>query len=67
MTTRPAPAPVHKGHGPLHNLGVAFRWIGIVAVYVVALAAPFVLLGVLVWLVVRAVRRRRENDLLGST
>ncbi len=66
MTTRPAPAPVHKGHGPLHNLGVAFRWLGIVAAYVVALAAPFVLLGVLVWLVVRAVRRRREDDLLGS-
>ena len=67
MTTKPAPAPVHKGDGPLHNLGVAFRWIGIVAVYVVALAAPFVLLGLLVWLVVRAVRRHRENELLSST
>jgi hypothetical protein len=67
MTTKPAPAAVHRGHGPLHNLGVVFRWVGIVAVYVLALAAPFVLVGLLVWLVVRAVRRRRENELLGST
>jgi Domain of unknown function (DUF4349) len=67
MTTKPAPAPVHKGHGPLHDLGVAFRWIGIGAVYVLALAAPFVLLGALVWLVLRALRRRRENELLSST
>jgi hypothetical protein len=67
MTTKPAPAPVHKGHGPLHNLGVAFRWLGIVSLYVVALAAPFALLAVLIWLVTRAVRRRREDDLLSST
>jgi Domain of unknown function (DUF4349) len=68
LTTRPAPAPAKKpGHGPLHNLGVAFRWLGIGALYAVALAAPFVLLGVLVWLVARAVRRHRENQLLGSS
>jgi hypothetical protein len=67
MTTRPAPAPVHKGHGPLHALGIAFRWLGIGAVYVLALAAPFVLVGVLVWLLLRAVRRHRENELLSST
>jgi Domain of unknown function (DUF4349) len=67
MTTKPAPAPVHRGHGPLHDLGVAFRWIGIGAVYALALAAPFVLVGVLVWLVLRALRRHRENELLGST
>ena len=40
LTTRPAPAPVHQGHGPLHGLGVAFRWLGIGAVYALALAAP---------------------------
>ena len=68
LTTRPAPAPVAKpGHGPLHNLGVAFRWLGIGALYAVALAAPFVLLAGLVWLVARAVRRHRENMLLSSS
>jgi Domain of unknown function (DUF4349) len=68
LTTRPAPAPAAKpGHGPLHNLGVAFRWLGIGALYAVALAAPFVLIGGLVWLVARAVRRHRENELLSSS
>jgi hypothetical protein len=67
MTTKPAPAPVHKHSAPLRNLGVWFRWIGIGAVYFLALAAPFVLIGLLVWLVLRAVRRHRENELLSST
>ena len=67
MTTKPAPAPVHKHSAPLRNLGVWFRWIGIGAVYFLALAAPFVLFGVLLWLVVRAVRRHREDELLSST
>ena len=52
------------GHGPLHGLGVAFRWIGIGAVYAIAIGGPFVVLLVLVWLGVRLVRRRRENALL---
>jgi hypothetical protein len=52
------------GHGPLHGLGVAFRWIGIGAVYALALGGPVALLLVLVWLGVRVVRRRRENALL---
>ncbi len=67
LTTKPEPAAAHHGHGPLHDLGVAFRWIAIGAIYVLALAAPFVLVGLLVWLVVRAVRRHRENELLGSS
>ena len=65
LVTRTPPAPpVHRGHGPLHGLGVAFRWIGIGAVYVVALAVPFVLLAALVWSGARALRRRREDALL---
>lgn len=52
------------GHGPLHGLGVAFKWIGIGAVYALALGGPFVVLLVLLWLGVRVVRRRRENALL---
>jgi hypothetical protein len=58
-----AVTPKH-GHGPLHGLGVAFRWIGIGAVYAFALGGPVVLLLLLLWLGVRVVRRRRENTLL---
>lgn len=60
------PEPRHHGHGPLHGLGVAFRWIGIGAVYALALGGPLVLLAVVAWLVVRTVRRRREEALLNS-
>lgn len=67
LTTKPAPAPVHNGHGPLHGLAVAFRWVGIGAVYVLALGAPLLILAGLAWLVVRAVRRHRENELLSSS
>jgi hypothetical protein len=61
----PAPAvPKHHGHGPLHGLGVAFRWIGIGAVYGLALGVPALVLIALGWLAVRTIRRRRENALL---
>jgi len=62
-TPQPQPAKPHH-HGPLHGLVAAFRWIGIGLVYALAIAAPFVVVGVLVWLVVRTVRRRREDELL---
>jgi hypothetical protein len=64
LTTRQAPAPVSQGRGPLHGLGVAFRWIGIGAVYALALGAPLLILLGLAWLAARAVRRHRENELL---
>jgi hypothetical protein len=67
LTTRPAPPVVHQGHGPLHGLGTALRWLGIGAVYVLALGGPVVLLLVLCWLAARAVRRRREDALLSRT
>jgi hypothetical protein len=65
LQTPPAapPAAEHED-GPLHDLGVAFRWIGIGAVYALALGAPLLLLGGLVWLLVRGIRRRREERLL---
>jgi Domain of unknown function (DUF4349) len=67
LTTQKAAAtPVTDKHGPLHGLGVAFRWVGIVTVYALALAAPFVVLGVLAWLAARTIRRRREDALLSS-
>ena len=67
LTTREAPAPVHHGNGPFHGLGVAFRAIGIAAVYVLALSAPLLILFGLAWLGVRAVRRHRENALLSRS
>jgi len=60
-------APVHHGHGPLHGLGVALRWIGIGAVYALVLGLPLVLLVALGWWTVRALRRRRENELLAQS
>ena len=51
-------------HGPLHGLAVAARWIGIGAVYVLALGVPALLLIALGWFAVRTIRRRRENELL---
>jgi hypothetical protein len=51
-------------NGPLHGLGVAFRWIGIGAVYALALGTPLVLLLLLAWFLARGLRRRREEALL---
>jgi hypothetical protein len=64
LATRAAVTPPHHRHGPLHGLAVAFRWIGIGAVYALALGGPFVLLVLLVWLTARFIRRRREDALL---
>ncbi|HEV8103406.1 MAG TPA: DUF4349 domain-containing protein [Gaiellaceae bacterium] len=63
LETPSAALPSHH-NGPLHGLGVAFHWIWIGAVYVLALGAPlFVLVG-LAWFVARVVRRRRVDALL---
>jgi hypothetical protein len=53
----------HK-HGPLHGVGVALKWLGIGAVYALAIGAPVAVLLTLIWFGVRVVRRRRENALL---
>jgi hypothetical protein len=61
----PAPkAAVHHGHGPLHGIGVAAYWTGIGAVYALAFGLPLLLLVGLVYLAVRALRRRRVDALL---
>jgi hypothetical protein len=64
VATAPAPAPAHKGHGPLHGIGVGAYWVGIGAVYAVAFGLPLLVLGGLAFLAVRAVRRRRVDALL---
>jgi hypothetical protein len=67
LATKPVPAPnKHHGHGPLHGLGVAFRWIGIGAVYALALGGPLAVLLALIWFAGRTVRRRREDALLNQ-
>ncbi len=57
--------PAH--HGPLHGLRVVFRWLGIGAVYALALGAPLLLMVWLAWIVTRTFRRRREDDLLSRS
>jgi hypothetical protein len=65
-TPPPATPPAEEsGNGPLHGLGVAFRWIGIGTVYALALGTPFLLLVALGWFLARGLRRRREEALLG--
>jgi hypothetical protein len=58
---------VKHEHGPLHGVGVALKWLGVGAVYVLAIGGPIVLLGVLGWLVVRFWRRRRDEALLSRS
>ncbi|MGN6798202.1 MAG: DUF4349 domain-containing protein [Gaiellaceae bacterium] len=53
----------HK-HGPLHGVGVALKWLGVGAVYALAIGVPVGAVLALIWLGVRVVRRRRENALL---
>lgn len=60
----PTPTVHRTHHGPLHGLAVAARWIGIGAVYVLALGVPALLLAALGWFVAKTIRRRRENALL---
>jgi len=67
LSTPPPAAPKAKhGHGPLHGVVVALTWLGIGAVYALVIGLPvLIVLGVLS-LAVRAVRRRREDALLGG-
>lgn len=64
LATPAAAAPAPHRNGPLHGLGIAFHWIGIGAVYTFALGAPLAALIALAWLATRALRRRREDELL---
>jgi hypothetical protein len=64
LTSAKAAAQQAKGHGPLHGVVVALTWLGIGAVYALAIGAPLALLALLVWLAGRFLRRRREDALL---
>jgi hypothetical protein len=67
LTSAKAVVPHKQGHGPLHGVVVALTWLGIGAVYALAIGAPVVVLLLLVWLAVRLVRRRREDALLSRS
>jgi hypothetical protein len=64
IATATPKAAAHHGHGPLHGIGVAAYWTGIGAVYALAFGLPLLLLGLVVLLGARAVRRRRVDALL---
>jgi hypothetical protein len=68
LATPPLKAAVHHTHrGPFHWLGRALVWLGIGAVYALVLGIPLAVLAVALALVVRTVRRRREEALLSET
>jgi Domain of unknown function (DUF4349) len=67
LATAPAPTPKAGGHGPLHGVGVALRWLGIGAVYALAIGGPVVLLALAAFFAVRLLRRRREDALLSRS
>lgn len=64
LATKAPAAPVAHRHGRLHGVGVALTWLGIGALYALAIGGPVVVLLVLAWLAARFVRRRREESLL---
>jgi hypothetical protein len=67
LTSAKAVVPHKQGHGPLHGVVVALTWLGIGAVYALAIGTPVAVLALLVWLVARVVRRRREDALLSRS
>jgi hypothetical protein len=68
LATPPVKPTIHHNHrGPFHWLGRALLWLGIGAVYALVLGIPVALLALLIALVVRTVRRRREDALLSRT
>src|SRR5262249_5453650 len=56
--------PKQHTHGPLHGVVVALTWLGIGAVYALAVGLPVLIVLLLLWLAVGTVRRRRVDALL---
>jgi hypothetical protein len=55
------------GHGPLHGVVVALKWLGIGAVYALAIGLPVALVLGILWLAMRGLRRRRVDALLNRS
>jgi len=64
LATPAPPVRARHHHGPLHGVGVALRWLGIGAVYALAVGVPVAAVLALLWLAARTLRRRREDALL---
>jgi hypothetical protein len=67
LTSAKAIVPPKQGHGPLHGVVVALTWLGIGAVYALAIGTPLAVLALLIWFGVRIIRRRREDALLSRS
>ena len=67
LTSAKTVVPAKHGHGPLHGVVVGLTWLGICALYTLAIGSPLVVLALLVWLAARIVRRRREEALLSRS
>jgi Domain of unknown function (DUF4349) len=68
LATPPVQAVTHHTHrGPFHWLVRALVWLGVGTIYLLVLGLPVALVGLVAALLVRAVRRRREEALLSGT
>ena len=67
LATPPATTRHNADHGPLHWLLVALVWLGIGMIYVLVLGTPLLFFAWLAWIVVRLIRRRREEALLSRS
>jgi hypothetical protein len=67
LATPPRGANHGTGHGPLHGVGVASKWLGIGALYALAVGGPVAVLLVAAYLVLCRVRHRREDELLSRS
>jgi hypothetical protein len=67
LTSAKAVVPHKPGHSPLHGVVVALTWLGIGAVYALAIGTPIAVLALLVWLGARVIRRRRVDALLSRS
>jgi hypothetical protein len=66
-TAQPVAPPKHHHHGPLHGVVVALTWLGIGAIYALAIGLPLLIVLLLLWLAGRTLRRRRVDALLSRS
>ena len=64
LTTERIDPAVTAEEGPLDDLNAILAWEGTALLYILVIAGPFVLLGLLIWLALRFRRRQSETRLL---